>query len=57
MSHAGTEMSLLLMKWDNRVRQLLGSRYPIMLGVIQGIGKSSIAAPISEAGGLGSSKA
>jgi hypothetical protein len=32
MSHAGTERSLLLMKWDNRVRQLLGSKYPIMLG-------------------------
>jgi len=42
------------MKWNNRVTQLLESKYPIMLGVIQGIGGSSMAAPVSEAGGLGS---
>ena len=42
------------MKWNNRVRQLPGSRYPIMLGAMQGIGGSSMAAPVSEAGGLGS---
>jgi NAD(P)H-dependent flavin oxidoreductase YrpB (nitropropane dioxygenase family) len=55
MSHAGTERSLLLMKWNNRVTQLIESKCPIMLGVIQGIGGSSMAAPVSEAGGLGSS--
>jgi NAD(P)H-dependent flavin oxidoreductase YrpB (nitropropane dioxygenase family) len=54
MSHAGTERRLLLMKWNNRVTQLLESKYPIMLGAMQGIGGSSMAAPVSEAGGLGS---
>ncbi len=41
------------MKLDNRVTQILGSQYPIMLGAMQGIGKSTIAAPVSEAGGFG----
>lgn len=41
------------MKWNNRVTQILGSQYPIMLGAMQGIGRSSIAAPVSEAGGFG----
>lgn len=41
------------MNWNNRVTQLLGSKYPIMLGAMQGIGKSTIAAPVSEAGGFG----
>ena len=41
------------MKWNNRVTQILGSQYPIMLGAMQGIGKSTIAAPVSEAGGFG----
>jgi NAD(P)H-dependent flavin oxidoreductase YrpB (nitropropane dioxygenase family) len=41
------------MKWNNRVTQMLGSQYPIMLGAMQGFGKSNIAAPVSEAGGFG----
>lgn len=41
------------MKWNNRVTQILGSEYPIMLGAMQGIGRSTIAAPVSEAGGFG----
>jgi len=41
------------MKWNTQVTQLLGSQYPIMLGALQGIGKSTIAAPVSEAGGFG----
>ncbi len=41
------------MEWNNRVTQLLGTRYPIMLGAYEGFGKSTIAAPVSEAGGLG----
>ena len=41
------------MRWNNRVTQILGSRYPIMLGAMQGIGRSTIAAPVSEAGGFG----
>ena len=41
------------MEWNNRVTQLLGSKYPIMQGAYQGIGKSTIAAPVSEAGGFG----
>lgn len=41
------------MKWNNRVTQLLGSKYPIMQGAYQGFGKSTIAAPVSEAGGFG----
>ena len=40
------------MKWNNSVTQLLESKYPIMLGAMQGIGGSSMAAPVSEAGGL-----
>lgn len=41
------------MKWNNRVTQLLGSKYPIMLGAYEGFGRSAIAAPVSEAGGFG----
>lgn len=41
------------MKWSNRVTAILGSKYPIMLGAMQGIGRSAIAAPVSEAGGFG----
>ncbi|MDR9459513.1 MAG: nitronate monooxygenase [Dehalococcoidia bacterium] len=40
-------------KWNNRVTQILGSQYPIMLGAMQGIGKSTLAASVSEAGGFG----
>ncbi len=41
------------MKWNNRVTQLLGSKYPIILGAYEGFGRSAIAAPVSEAGGFG----
>ncbi|MBL7119401.1 MAG: nitronate monooxygenase [Dehalococcoidia bacterium] len=41
------------MEWNNRVTQILGSKYPIMQGAYQGIGTSAIAAPVSEAGGFG----
>lgn len=41
------------MRWNNRVTRLLGCQYPIVLGAMQGIGRSAIAAPVSEAGGLG----
>jgi NAD(P)H-dependent flavin oxidoreductase YrpB (nitropropane dioxygenase family) len=41
------------MDWDNRVTRILGSKYPIMLGAMQGFGKSTIAAPVSQAGGFG----
>jgi NAD(P)H-dependent flavin oxidoreductase YrpB (nitropropane dioxygenase family) len=41
------------MKWNTKVTQLLGSQYPIMLGAMQGIGRSTIAVPVSEAGGFG----
>lgn len=42
-----------IMRWNNRVTRLLGCQYPIVLGAMQGIGRSAIAAPVSEAGGLG----
>jgi NAD(P)H-dependent flavin oxidoreductase YrpB (nitropropane dioxygenase family) len=41
------------MDWNNRVTQLLGSEYPIVQGAYQGFGNSTIAAPVSEAGGFG----
>ncbi len=41
------------MQWNNRVTQILGTKYPITLGAMQGFGKSSLAAPVSEAGGFG----
>ncbi len=41
------------MRMNNRVTRLLGCQYPIVLGAMQGIGRSTIAAPVSEAGGLG----
>ena len=41
------------MDWNNRVTELLGSRYPIMQAAYQGFGTSTIAAPVSEAGAFG----
>jgi NAD(P)H-dependent flavin oxidoreductase YrpB (nitropropane dioxygenase family) len=41
------------MNWKTRVTELLGSRYPIIQGAFGGIGNSSLAAPVSEAGGFG----
>jgi len=41
------------MKWQTRVTELLGVRYPIMQGALAGIGTAPLAAAVSEAGGLG----
>jgi len=41
------------MDWNNRVTEILGSKYPIMQGAYEGFGNSAIAAPVSEAGGFG----
>jgi len=40
-------------EWKTRVTELLGSKYPIIQGALQGPGTSSLAAPVSEAGGFG----
>jgi NAD(P)H-dependent flavin oxidoreductase YrpB (nitropropane dioxygenase family) len=43
------------MKFDNVLTRMLGVKYPIIQGAfgIRGMGSSSIAVPVSEAGGLG----
>jgi NAD(P)H-dependent flavin oxidoreductase YrpB (nitropropane dioxygenase family) len=41
------------MNWNTRVTELLGSRYPIIQGAFGGFGNSTLAAPVSEAGGFG----
>jgi NAD(P)H-dependent flavin oxidoreductase YrpB (nitropropane dioxygenase family) len=41
------------MNWKTRVTELLGSRYPIIQGAFGGFGNSTLAAPVSEAGGFG----
>lgn len=41
------------MKWKTRVTEMLGCKYPILLGAFGGFGTSAIAAPVSEAGGFG----
>ena len=43
------------MKFDNFLTQKAGVKYPIIQGAFgwQGVGSASIAAPVSEAGGLG----
>ena len=41
------------MNWNTRVTGLLGSTYPIIQGAFGGFGNSSLAAPVSEAGGFG----
>lgn len=41
------------MVWKTRVTDLLGIRYPIIEGALAGIGNADLAAPVSEAGGLG----
>jgi NAD(P)H-dependent flavin oxidoreductase YrpB (nitropropane dioxygenase family) len=38
---------------DNRVTQLLGTRYPIVQGGMQWVGRAEMAAAVSNAGGLG----
>ena len=39
--------------WKTRVTEMLGVEYPIIQGAYGGFGTSAIAAPVSEAGGLG----
>ncbi len=41
------------MEWKTRVTELLGCRYPIIQGAMDGCGTSTLAAPVSEAGGFG----
>lgn len=41
------------MNWKTRVTELLGCKYPIIQGAFGGFGTSAIAAPVSDAGGLG----
>ncbi|MFA4909877.1 MAG: nitronate monooxygenase [Desulfobacteria bacterium] len=41
------------MEWKTRVTEMLGMKYPIIQGSYGGFGTSAIAAPVSEAGGLG----
>lgn len=41
------------MNWKTRVTELLGSEFPIIQGAFGGFGASSLAAPVSEAGGFG----
>ncbi|MDY7032914.1 MAG: nitronate monooxygenase [Thermodesulfobacteriota bacterium] len=41
------------MEWKTRVTEMLGIEYPIIQGSYGGFGTSEIAAPVSEAGGLG----
>jgi len=40
-------------EWKTRITEMLGIRYPIIQGAYGGFGTSEIAAPVSEAGGLG----
>lgn len=41
------------MNWNNRVTELLGSRYPIIQGAFGGFGRSELATAVSAAGGFG----
>ena len=41
------------MKWNNRVTELLGSKYPIMEGALTGVGTWELAAAVSQAGADG----
>ena len=41
------------MEWKTRVTEMLGIKYPIIQGSYGGFGTSAIAAPVSEAGGVG----
>jgi nitronate monooxygenase len=41
------------MEWKTRITDLLGIRYPIIEGALAIIGTADLAAPVSEAGGLG----
>jgi nitronate monooxygenase len=41
------------MEWKTRITEMCGCRYPIIQGAFAGFGKSTLAAPVSEAGGFG----
>nr|HID59523.1 nitronate monooxygenase [Desulfobacterales bacterium] len=41
------------MEWKTRLTEMFGIKYPIIQGAFGGFGTSKIAAPVSEAGGLG----
>ena len=41
------------MEWKTRITEIIGTKYPIISGAYGGFGTSEIAAPVSEAGGLG----
>jgi nitronate monooxygenase len=41
------------MEWKTRITEMLGCKYPIIGGALEGISTSALAAPISEAGGFG----
>ncbi len=41
------------MEWKTRITEMLGCKYPILLGAFGGFGTSAIAIPVSEAGGFG----
>ena len=41
------------MEWKTRITEMLGVEYPIISGAYGGFGTSEMAAPVSEAGGLG----
>ena len=41
------------MEWNTRVTEILGSKYPIIQGAFGGFGTSTLAAPVSDAGGCG----
>ena len=41
------------MNWKTRVTELLGCKYPIIQGAFGGFGNSTLAAPVSAAGGFG----
>jgi NAD(P)H-dependent flavin oxidoreductase YrpB (nitropropane dioxygenase family) len=41
------------MEWKTRITEMIGIRYPIMEGALAVIGTADLAAPVSEAGGLG----
>jgi len=39
--------------WETKITQMLGIQYPIIQGAFGGFGTSELAAPVSDAGGLG----
>ncbi|TFF88877.1 MAG: nitronate monooxygenase [Promethearchaeota archaeon] len=41
------------MIWKTRITEMMGTRYPIIMGAFAGLGRAVFAAPFSNAGGLG----